>query len=73
MPTTTGPDLRAERKRINTQRAAKGMRDITVTAIARQMGLSRQTVHGIENASRPARASEYLAALQSLRDDSVSA
>jgi transcriptional regulator with XRE-family HTH domain len=35
---TTGPDLRAER------RAA----DITASDVSRRMGVSRQTVHGIE-------------------------
>lgn len=37
----TGPDLRSER------RAA----DITVVEIAARMGLSRQTVHGLERAA----------------------
>lgn len=40
---TTGPQLRKERL------AA----DVKVTAVAARMGLSRQTVHGIERAAEP--------------------
>jgi transcriptional regulator with XRE-family HTH domain len=65
MHTVTGPDLRRER------RAA----DLTVTAVASRMGLSRQSVHNIERAAHPAteRIEQYRQALSSLRDGSVTA
>lgn len=67
---TTGAALRAERKRINTALARRGLTDITVAAIARAMGVSRQTVHGIEAAGHPAenRVAEYREALYAIRD-----
>jgi hypothetical protein len=43
MPTTSGPDLRRER------RAA----DVTVVAMRPLMGLSRQAIHSIERAAAP--------------------
>lgn len=43
MPNTTGLDLKLERVRAR----------LTVTAVAAQMGLSRQSVHGIERAADP--------------------
>lgn len=57
---TTGPQLRKER------RAA----DITVTALAARMGVSRQTLHGWERAAviSPEFVTEYRAALRALRD-----
>lgn len=70
---TTGAALRAERKRINTSLAKRGLADITVAGIAREMGVSRQTVHGIEAAGHPAesRVEQYRAALYALRDATV--
>ena len=55
MPTTSGIDLKVERVR----------EGVTVTALAVQMGLSRQSVHGIERAGKvtPERATQYRAAL----------
>ena len=58
MPNPTGPDLRRQR------RAA----EITVTAVASEMGISRQAVHGIERAAAPdqERVAQYRAALARL-------
>ena len=60
MPTTAGIDLKLERVRAS----------VTVTALALEMGRSRQMVHGWERAGRvpPDRAEEYRAALGRLRD-----
>lgn len=60
MPYTAGIDLKLERVRAS----------VTVTDLAAQMGLSRQSVHGIERAGRvtPERAAQYRAALAALRD-----
>lgn len=60
MPTTAGIDLKLERVRSG----------ITVTTLAARMGLSRQSVHGLERAGRvtPERAAQYRAALDDLRD-----
>lgn len=73
--TTTGPELRAERKRINTERAERGLRDITVTAIGLKIGISRASVHAIENAAFPdgERVAQYRAALAELNDGTVAA
>lgn len=43
MTDLTGPDLRRERR----------LADVTVTAVARHMGLSRQTVTILESAAEP--------------------
>lgn len=61
MPTTTGIDLKVERVRAN----------VTVTALAAQMGLSRQSVHAIERAARVVqeRADQYRVALAAIEDD----
>lgn len=71
MQTATGPELRAERKRINTERAAHGLKDISVKAIAEQIGTSRATVHAIENAAfpDPQRIEQYRSALAYLAGD----
>lgn len=61
MPTTAGIDLKVERVRAN----------VTVTALAAQMGLSRQSVHGLERAGKvpPERAEQYRSALTVLAVD----
>lgn len=63
--TTPGMDLKVERVRAN----------ITVTALAAQMGLSRQAVWGIERAAAVSapRASQYRAALVALATGTVAA
>jgi predicted transcriptional regulator len=56
-----GSDLRKER------RAA----EVTVTAVARMLGVSRQTIHTLEQPDRLAdldRANAYLTAVKTLRD-----
>ena len=75
MPTTTGPDLRAERKRINTKRAARGLPDVTVSAVARAMGVPRQLVHSIEGAAfpKPEHIQAYLDAVRGLDAGTVTA
>lgn len=59
MPNTTGLDLKLERVRAR----------LTVTAVAAQMGLSRQSVHGIERAADPGpeRVRQHRAAVAELR------
>jgi DNA-binding XRE family transcriptional regulator len=59
MHQVTGLDLKVERVRSR----------LTVTSIAAQMGLSRQSVHGIERAAVPSpeRVRQYLDALAVLR------
>jgi transcriptional regulator with XRE-family HTH domain len=60
MTTATGLDLKLTRVRNH----------LTLTAVAAQMGLSRQSVHGIERAARPSpeRIAQYLAAVTALGD-----
>jgi transcriptional regulator with XRE-family HTH domain len=55
-PTVYGPTLRKERKAAN----------VTVTALAERMGITRQTVHAIENMARvpQARAEQYRKGLE---------
>ncbi len=55
MPTTTGPNLRAERRRA----------EITTVAIAARMGISRQTLWALERAAivTGERAAQYRQAL----------
>lgn len=74
MPTQT-PDLRAERKRINAERAALGLKDITVGAIAARLGVSRQAVHALEahRSPDPEKVTDYLAARDALCDGTVTA
>ena len=63
MPTVSGIDLKVERVR----------HGLTVTAVAAQMGLSRQSVHGIERAGRVTveRADQYRQALATLIGDAT--
>jgi len=63
MPTTSGIDLKVERVR----------EGVTVTALAAQMGLSRQSVHGLERAGRvtPERTAQYREALRHLVDGTM--
>ena len=66
MPTDTGLDLKLERVRAR----------LTVTAVAAQMGLSRQSVHGIERAADPGpeRVRQHRQAVAALaRDGNMSA
>jgi transcriptional regulator with XRE-family HTH domain len=60
MPKTSGLDLKLARVR----------EGLTVVAVAAQMGLSRQSVHGLERAAivTPERALQYRAAVEALRD-----
>jgi DNA-binding XRE family transcriptional regulator len=60
MPNTTGLDLKLERVRAR----------LTVTAVAAQMGLSRQSVHGIERAADPGpeRVRQHRAAVAAMHD-----
>jgi transcriptional regulator with XRE-family HTH domain len=62
---TTGLDLKLERVRAH----------LTVTAVAARMGLSRQSVHGIERAGRPdpERIRQHREAVAVLSDDSETA
>lgn len=63
MPTTSGIDLKLERVRAN----------VTVTALALAMGLSRQSVHGLERAGQVTseRAAQYRSALARFRDGAM--
>jgi transcriptional regulator with XRE-family HTH domain len=58
---TAGPTLRIERLRAN----------LTATALAAQMGLSRQALWALERAARvtPERVTAYREAVKTLRDD----
>lgn len=62
---TSGKTLRLERVRA----------DLTATALARQMGLSRQTLWATERAAAvdPDRVIQYRAAIKTLRDASENA
>ena len=59
---TTGPQLRKERRRL----------EVTVTALAARMKLSRQAIHGWERAVTvpPDVAAQYLAALHGATETS---
>ena len=65
MPQTSGLDLKLDRVR----------EGLTVIAVAARMGLSRQSVHGLERAAKvsPERAQQYRQAVASLRADNETA
>jgi transcriptional regulator with XRE-family HTH domain len=62
---TAGTTLKVERTRAG----------VTITALAARMGVSRQTLWGIERAGKVSneRTDQYRAALVSLRDDTETA
>jgi hypothetical protein len=70
---TTGTDLRLERKRLNYRLLAAGLPEITVAALAQQMGCSRQWVYDIEKAPqpKPVWVTRYRNALAALDDASM--
>ena len=57
---TRGPSLRRERRNA----------EVTTVALAKQLGISRQTLWSLENAAEvtPERASEYREAVKTLSD-----